>query len=108
MIRDKKSNRPDEELARLAADGDAAAFAENYIHYRRSVHSLAVRMTGNQADAQDLTQESFVSIFFFGAATFEVPCHFCQCFRSDYLTTLAKKKITSAGSWSSLEQDEAL
>ena len=28
MIRNEKANRPDEELARLAADGDAAAFDE--------------------------------------------------------------------------------
>jgi hypothetical protein len=32
MIRDLKSNRPDEELVRLAAGGDAAAFKE--IHMR--------------------------------------------------------------------------
>jgi len=62
MIRDEKSNRPDEELARLAADGDAAAFDEIYSRHRRFVYSLAVRMTGNQADAEDLTQESFVSV----------------------------------------------
>jgi len=62
MIRDENSNRPDEELARLAADGDAAAFDEIYSRHRRFVYSLAVRMTGNQADAEDLTQESFVSV----------------------------------------------
>ena len=62
MIRDEKSNRPDEELARLAADGDAAAFDEIYSRHRRFVYNLAVRMTGNQADAEDLTQESFVSV----------------------------------------------
>lgn len=63
MIRDAKSNRPDEELARLAADGDAAAFDEIYSRHRRFVYNLAVRMTGNQADAEDLTQESFFSVF---------------------------------------------
>jgi len=62
MIRDENSNRPDEELARLAADGDAAAFDEIYSRHRRFVYSLAVRMTGNQADAEDLTQESFVLV----------------------------------------------
>ena len=62
MIRDDNSNRPDEELARLAANGDAAAFDEIYMRHRRFVYSLAVRMTGNQADAEDLTQESFVSV----------------------------------------------
>lgn len=62
MIHDEKSNRSDEELARLAADGDAAAFDEIYSRHRRFVYCLAVRMTGNQADAEDLTQESFVSV----------------------------------------------
>jgi RNA polymerase sigma-70 factor (ECF subfamily) len=62
MIRDDNSKKADEELARLAADGDAAAFDEIYCRHRRFVYSVAVRMTGNQADAEDLTQESFVSV----------------------------------------------
>jgi RNA polymerase sigma-70 factor, ECF subfamily len=62
MIRDEKSNRPDEELARLAANGDAAAFDEIYSRHRRFVYSLAIRMTRNHADAEDVTQESFVSV----------------------------------------------
>ena len=62
MIGDEKLNRPDGELARLAADGDTAAFEEIYSRHRRFVYSLAVRMTGNQADAEDLTQESFVTV----------------------------------------------
>jgi RNA polymerase sigma-70 factor (ECF subfamily) len=62
MIHDEKSNRSDEELARLAADGDAAAFGEIYSRHRRFVYCLAVRMTRNQADAEDVTQESFVTV----------------------------------------------
>ena len=62
MIRDDNSRRPDGELARLAANGDGAAFDEIYSRHRRFVYSVAVRMTGNQADAEDLTQESFVSV----------------------------------------------
>jgi len=60
---DKKSNRPDEALARLAANGNAAAFDEIYSRHRSFVYSVALRMTGNAADAEDLTQESFVSVF---------------------------------------------
>jgi len=63
MIRnEKKSNRPDEALARLAANGNAAAFDEIYSRHRSFVYNLALRMTGNAADAEDLTQESFVSV----------------------------------------------
>jgi RNA polymerase sigma-70 factor (ECF subfamily) len=64
MIRsEKKSNRPDETLARLAANGNAAAFDEIYSRHRSFVYNVALRMTGNAADAEDLTQESFVSVF---------------------------------------------
>ena len=63
MTRDQNLDRPDVELVRLAANGDAAAFEEIYRRHRRFVYNLAVRMTGNQADAEDLTQESFISVF---------------------------------------------
>jgi RNA polymerase sigma-70 factor (ECF subfamily) len=62
MVCDEKSNRSDAELARLAAEGDAAAFDEIYSRHRSFVYSIAVRMTGNLADAEDLTQDSFVSV----------------------------------------------
>ena len=62
MRNEKKLNRPDEVLARLAANGNAAAFDEIYSRHRRFVYNIALRMTGNAADAEDLTQESFVSV----------------------------------------------
>lgn len=62
MITDVKTNQPDEELARLAAEGDAAAFEEIHERHRRRVYAIALRMTGNEADAEDLTQDSFVSV----------------------------------------------
>jgi RNA polymerase sigma-70 factor (ECF subfamily) len=63
MVRnEKKSNQPDEALAHLAGNGNAAAFDEIYSRHRSFVYSVALRMTGNAADAEDLTQESFVSV----------------------------------------------
>lgn len=62
MSNEKKSNRPDETLARLAANGNAAAFDEIYRSHRSFVYNIALRMTGNAADAEDLTQESFISV----------------------------------------------
>lgn len=62
MNSEEKSNRPDEELARLAAEGDTTAFEEIHSRYHRFVYSVAFRMTGNAADAEDLTQDSFVSV----------------------------------------------
>ena len=52
----------DAELARMAARGDAAAFEELHRRYRRLVYNVALRMTGNAADAEDLTQDSFISV----------------------------------------------
>lgn len=43
--------------------GDHAAF-ENLIHcYQTMIHSVAYRMTGSMADADDLTQEAFIRAF---------------------------------------------
>ena len=62
MNNEVKSNRTDNELAQLAAEGDAAAFEELHRRYHRFVYAVAFRMTGNPADAEDMTQESFLSL----------------------------------------------
>ena len=62
MVDNEKSNRSDAELVRLAAEGDSLAFGEIYSRYRRVVYSIALRMTRNLADAEDLTHDSFVSV----------------------------------------------
>lgn len=62
MNADVKSGQQDYELAHRAARGDAAAFEEIHRRYRQLVYAVALRMTGNPADAEDLTQESFLSL----------------------------------------------
>ena len=57
-----KPRQHDSELAFLAARGDEAAFEEIHRRHRQLVYALALRMTGNTADAEDLTQESFLSL----------------------------------------------
>lgn len=47
-------------LIQQAAAGDAAAFEALVLRYQTQVYSLAYRMVGNEADAQDLAQEAFV------------------------------------------------
>ena len=59
---ESKSNLSDEALARLAADGNGAAIDEIYSRHRSFVYNIALRMTGNPADAEDLTQESFILV----------------------------------------------
>ena len=48
-------------LAKAQA-GDHAAFAQLYSLHKRRVYSLCLRMLGNVAEAEDLTQESFLQL----------------------------------------------
>jgi RNA polymerase sigma-70 factor (ECF subfamily) len=48
-------------LARAQA-GDHSAFAQLYSLHKRRVYSLCLRMLGNVAEAEDLTQESFLQL----------------------------------------------
>ena len=47
----------------LAQQGDAAAFERIYRLHSRRVYSLCLRMVGNAAEAEDLTQEAFLQLF---------------------------------------------
>ena len=46
-----------------AKQGDAEAFEFLYNLHKRRVYSLCLRMTGNTAAAEDLTQEAFLQLF---------------------------------------------
>jgi RNA polymerase sigma-70 factor (ECF subfamily) len=46
-----------------AKGGDAASFEALYALHKRRVYSLCLRMTGNTAEAEDLTQEAFLQLF---------------------------------------------
>jgi len=54
---------PEVEAIRLAQQGDAAAFERLYQLHNRRVYSLCLRMVGNTAEAEDLTQEAFLQLF---------------------------------------------
>ena len=51
------------ETIRLAQLGDPAAFETIYHLHCRRVYSLCLRMIGDPADAEDLTQEAFMQLF---------------------------------------------
>lgn len=51
----------DERLVRLAAAGDAGAFAQLVERYEDKVYSLAFRVCANPEDAADAAQEAFLS-----------------------------------------------
>ncbi len=50
------------ETLALAQAGNHAAFALLYSAHKRRVYSLCLRMLGNVAEAEDLTQESFLQL----------------------------------------------
>lgn len=53
----------DEELIRRAAGGDSGAFETLLRSCQKRVYNLALRMTGNPDDAQDITQETFLRVW---------------------------------------------
>lgn len=48
---------------RRSRAGDAEAFAALVCHYQRMIHALTYRMSGSQADAEDLAQETFIRAY---------------------------------------------
>jgi len=50
------------ELLERAQAGDHHAFAEIYALHKRRIYSLCLRMLGNAAEAEDLTQEAFLQL----------------------------------------------
>ena len=63
-----------------AKQGDAAAFEVLYHAHKRRVYSLCLRMIGDAAEAEDLTQEAFLQMFrkigtFRGEAQFSTWLH---------------------------------
>ena len=51
------------EAIERAKQGDGEAFQFLYNLHKRRVYSLCLRMTGNTASAEDLTQEAFLQLF---------------------------------------------
>ena len=53
------NDMPEAEVIRLACQGDFHAFERLYKLHSRRVYGVCLRMTGNPAEAEDLTQEFF-------------------------------------------------
>ena len=54
---------PEAEAIRLAREGNAEAFERLYWLHSRRVFTLCVRMLENSTEAEDLTQETFLTVF---------------------------------------------
>ena len=57
----------DEDLVPLMARGDAPAFEAIYERHSGAAYSLAYRMVGTRAAAEDVTQEAFLNLWRSGA-----------------------------------------
>lgn len=56
------SESPDATALARAQAGDHVAFAHLYSLHKRRIYSLCLRMVGNTAEAEDLTQEAFLQL----------------------------------------------
>lgn len=54
---------PESQLIARAQQGEEEAFAALFELHKRRVYSLCLRMTGDTAEAEDLTQEAFLQLF---------------------------------------------
>lgn len=63
MSDSSRPDSPDLGLLARAAAGDHEAFADVYRRYHQVVYRFGCAMTGSEAAAEDLTQETFVSLF---------------------------------------------
>ena len=61
--RSDETEMPEAEALRRAQQGDAEAFERLYRLHSRRVYSVVLRMVGNTAEAEDLTQEAFLQLF---------------------------------------------
>ena len=58
----RPANPADAEVLARAQAGDHQAFAQLYSLHKRRIYSLCLRMVGNIAEAEDLTQEAFLQL----------------------------------------------
>ena len=65
--REKAERLADEELMPLIGEKDPEAFEVFYDRHGRAAYSLAYRIVGERAAAEDVTQEAFISIWRSGA-----------------------------------------
>ena len=97
------------EAIRRAQQGDAEAFERVYRLHSRRVYTLCLRMVGNTAEAEDLTQEAFLQLFrkiatFRGESAFSTWLH--RMTVNVVLMRLRKKTLAETSLDEAMEPDE--
>lgn len=97
------------EAIRRAQQGDAEAFERIYRLHNRRVYALCLRMVGNTAEAEDLTQEAFLQLFrkigtFRGESAFSTWLH--RLAVNVVLMRLRKKTLAETSLDEATEPDE--
>jgi len=92
-----------------ARQGDAESFEALYALHKRRVYSLCLRMTGNTAEAEDLTQEAFLQLYrkiatFRGESAFSTWLH--RLAVNVVLMHLRKKNLATVSLEESLEPQQ--
>jgi RNA polymerase sigma-70 factor (ECF subfamily) len=100
---------PETEAIDRAKAGDTASFEALYNLHKRRVYSLCLRMTGNTAEAEDLTQEAFLQLYrkiatFRGESAFSTWLH--RLAVNVVLMHLRKKGLPQVSLEESLEPQE--
>ena len=98
----------DARLIARAQQGDEESFAALFEAHKRRVYSLCLRMTGNTAEAEDLTQEAFLQLYrkiatFRGESAFSTWLH--RMTVNVVLMRLRKKTLPTDSLEESLEPD---
>jgi len=87
------------EVLRLAQQGDSAALEFLYRRHRPRVYSMCLRMVKNPAQAEDLTQDTFVAVLrgirnFRGQSTFSTWLH--RVTRNTVLMGFRKRRVAES------------
>ena len=101
--------RSEFETIRMAQQGDSAAFEALYRQHSRRVYALCLRMSGNLAEAEDLTQDAFLMVFrkiqsFRGESAFSTWLH--QVTVNTVLMRFRKKKLAENSLDEATESDD--
>ncbi len=96
-------------IIRAVVDGNTNAFEDLVLEYQKQVYHIALKMTGNEEDAFDLSQEAFLKAFRalptfrgeagFGSWLYRMTANLCIDF-------LRRRKRRGAGQIISLDEEE--